>query len=100
MRRDNPRDWAHRLSDFAIELSSSEYGVVKRGQATDVLGGLIEALRHLLRELDSSAAADPLRPGEFVTMGTLTDAPSAAAGQTWSTKLRGIALEGLRLRFG
>ncbi len=95
---DNPRKWADRLSDFAIALSS-EHGVVQRGHATDVLGGPLEALRHLLRELDSSAG-DPLRPGELVTTGTLTDAPSAAAGQTWSTKLSGIALEALRLRLG
>ena len=93
---DDPRAWAGALSNFAIELSS-DGGVVLQGHATNVLGGPLEALRHLVRELESSAADDPLRPGEIVTTGTLTDAPAVAAGQTWSTRLEGVALEGLRL---
>lgn len=52
----HPREWARKLSDFAIELSSDD-GVVQRGRAIDVLGGPLEALRHLLRELNSSAAS-------------------------------------------
>ncbi len=95
---DDPRAWARALSDFTIELKS-DGGVLLKGHATNVLGGPLEALRHLLRELESSAADDPLRPGEIVTTGTLTDAPAVAAGQTWSTTLRGVALEGLRLEF-
>lgn len=96
---DHRREWADRLSDFAIELSSED-GAVLQGHSTNVLGGPLEALRHLLVELESSASADPVRAGELVTTGTLTDAPSISAGQTWSTKLSGIAIEGLRLRLG
>lgn len=93
---DDPRAWVRALSDFTIELSSDS-GVVLQGRGTNVLGGPLEALRHLVRELETSAADDPLRPGEIVTTGTLTDAPAVAEGQTWSTRLEGVALEGLRL---
>ena len=67
------------------------------GHATHVLGGPLEALRHLVRELKLSGAGDPLRPGEIVTTGTLTDAPAIAPGETWTTTLEGVALDGLRL---
>src|SRR5271157_4476492 len=95
---DGPRELVDALSSFAVDLLGED-GVVRNGHATDVLGGPLEALRHLVRALDSSAEGDPLRPGELVTTGTLTDAPLVAAGQTWSTRLSGIPLEGLRLRF-
>jgi len=90
------RAWARALSGFAIELSS-DAGAVLEGRAANVLGGPLKALRHLALELASSAPGDPLRPGELVTTGTLTDAPPVAAGQTWSTKLEGVPLDGLRL---
>ena len=90
------RAWARALSDFAIELSS-DAGAVLEGRAANVLGGPLKALRHLALELASSAPGDPLRPGELVTTGTLTDAPPVAAGQTWSTTLEGVPLDGLRL---
>jgi 2-keto-4-pentenoate hydratase len=95
---DEPRDWAAALSSFAVDLLGED-GLVRHGGATDVLGGPLNALRHLVRELAASAAGDSLRPGELVTTGTLTEAMPVASGQTWSTKLSGIALQGLRLRF-
>jgi 2-oxo-3-hexenedioate decarboxylase len=95
---DKPRQWADALSSFAVDLLCEDR-VVRQGRAANVLGGPLEALRHLVRALDSSAPGDPLRPGELVTTGTLTDAMPVASGQTWSTTLSGIALEGLRLRF-
>ena len=93
---DDRRAWARALAGFSIELSS-DGGVLLEGRAANVLGGPLEALRHLVLELASSAPGDPLRPGELVTTGTLTDAPAVAAGQTWRTKLEGVPLEGLRL---
>ena len=95
---DNPRLWAEALSAFTLELAGPD-GVKRRGHATNVLGGPLEALRFLARELASSPVGRPLRPGELVTTGTLTEAMPAVAGQTWSTSLGGIPLEGLRVRF-
>jgi 2-oxo-3-hexenedioate decarboxylase len=93
---DRRREWRDALSSFAIELSNGD-GAVLNGCGGAVLGGPLEALRHLLRVLESFPAGDSLRPGELVTPGTLTDAPAIAARETWSTTLKGIALEGLRL---
>ena len=90
------RAWALALTDFAIELRS-DGGVVLQGRGTNVLGGPLEALRHLILELELSDAGDALKPGEIVTTGTSTDAPAVAAGQSWSTRLDGIGVEGLRL---
>ncbi len=95
---DRPEEWRDALSSFAIELSNGD-GAVLKGRGANVLGGPLEALRHLLRELEASGG-DPLRAGELVTTGTLTDAPAVATGETWSTKLAGIRLNGLRLSFG
>jgi 2-oxo-3-hexenedioate decarboxylase len=94
---DRPQEWAEALSSFAIELSGDD-GAVLEGHATNVLGGPLNALRHLLQELQSSTPGYLLQPGEIVTTGTLTDAPRISGGQTWSTRLDGIPIEGLRLR--
>ena len=62
-------------------------------------GGPLKALRFLVNELVRYPACEPLRPGELVTTGTLTEAMPAVGGQTWSTRLTGIDVQGLRLRF-
>ena len=90
--------WAEALSSFTIEISS-DAGVVRHGRAANVLGGPLKALRHLVRELSLSSPREPLRPGELVTTGTLTDAMPVAAGQTWTTRLSGIDLPGIEVRF-
>ena len=95
---DDARLWTNALSGFALELNG-EGGVKRRGLATNVLGGPLEALGFLVRELGASPLGKPLRPGELVTTGALTDAMPVAAGQTWSTSLSGIPIEGLRVRF-
>ena len=41
----------------------------------------------------------PLAAGEIVSTGTLTRALPVKPGETWMTKLKGIALEGVSLRF-
>jgi 2-oxo-3-hexenedioate decarboxylase len=41
----------------------------------------------------------PLAAGEIVTTGTLTRAMPIRPGETWSTSLHGIPLNGARLRF-
>jgi 2-oxo-3-hexenedioate decarboxylase len=41
----------------------------------------------------------PLAPGEIITTGTLTRAMPVRSGETWSTTLSGIALDGIKLRF-
>ena len=41
----------------------------------------------------------PLAAGEIVSTGTLTRALPVTPGETWTTALKGIALEGATLRF-
>jgi 2-keto-4-pentenoate hydratase len=91
-------DWYPALSRFTIELRRAG-AVVERGNATDVLGGPLSALRHLVGVLARDPVNPPLAAGEMVTTGTLTRALSVAPGERWSTKLSGIALDPIVIRF-
>jgi 2-oxo-3-hexenedioate decarboxylase len=91
-------DWLRRLATFEIDLSR-DGKVVDHGQAENVLGGPISALRHLVALLADDDANPPLAAGEIVTTGTLTRAFPVAPGETWSTRPIGIPLEGITIRF-
>ena len=69
------------------------------GRAANVLDGPVFALRHLVQLLAADPVNPPLAAGEIVTTGTLTRAFPVAAGETWTTELTGVPLEGARLRF-
>jgi 2-oxo-3-hexenedioate decarboxylase len=98
--RDEARaDWLEALTRFSIELSC-DGRPVDTGRAANVLGGPLSALRHLVGLLDADARHPPLAAGEIVTTGTVTRAFPVEPGQTWATRLTGIALEGLTLRMG
>ena len=72
---------------------------VERGHASNVLGGPLSALRHLVELLARESAQPPLAAGEVITTGTITRALPVAPGQTWSTVLHGVALDGISVRF-
>jgi 2-keto-4-pentenoate hydratase len=91
-------DWQRMLSGFEIDLLC-DGRVIDRGHSENVLGGPVSALRHLVGLLAGDASNPPLVAGEIVTTGTLTRAMPVKPGETWTTKLDGIALEGIRLRF-
>jgi 2-oxo-3-hexenedioate decarboxylase len=74
-------------------------GTSRPGHAQNVLGGPLKALQFLVEELARYPASEPLRPGELVITGTLTEAMPVGISQTWSTQLSGIDIQGLRLRF-
>lgn len=68
---------------------------VATGRGTSVLGGPLEALGWLLRDLP-----DGLRAGEFVTTGTLTPAMPIQQGQTWTHSSSGsVTLQTAELSF-
>ncbi len=73
---------------------------VDTGRGSNVLGGPLSALRHLVELLASDPFNPPLAAGEIVTTGTLTRAFPAADGETWSTDMAGIPLAGIRFTFG
>ena len=54
---------------------------------------------HLVDLLAADPVNPPLAVGEIVTTGTLTRAFPVAAGETWTTKLNGVPLEGARIHF-
>ena len=89
--------WLDTLSNFSIDLIR-DGAVVDTGHAKDVLDGPLSALEHLVGVLAGDPASPPLEAGEVVTTGTLTAAPPALAGETWSTRLSGIAISDVRLR--
>jgi 2-oxo-3-hexenedioate decarboxylase len=91
-------EWQTMLSRFDIDLSCDGWHV-DRGNAANVLDGPLAALRHLVGLLAHDRIHPPLAAGEIVTTGTLTRAMPIRPGETWSTLLHGIPLDGARLRF-
>jgi 2-oxo-3-hexenedioate decarboxylase len=91
-------EWRQTLGAFAIELSC-DGKLVDRGEAENVLGGPLSALRHLAGLLASDPVNPPLAAGEIVSTGTLTKAMPIAPGETWTAAPKGIGLDPIRLRF-
>ena len=91
-------EWQTKLSRFDIDLSC-DGRPIDRGNAANVLGGPLAALRHLVGLLAHDRIHPPLAAGEIVTTGTLTRAMPIRPGETWSTSLHGVPLDGAQLRF-
>ncbi len=91
-------DWFRNLSTFRIDLKR-DGTVVDQGRASNVLGGPLSALRHLVEVLASDPVNPPLAAGEIITTGTLTRAFPVAPGETWTTELSGVALDSIAVRF-
>ena len=77
----DPQNWGQTLSTFEIDLKR-EGIVANRGRATNVLGGPVSALRHLVNTLTRDQINPALAAGEIVTTGTLTRALPASAHRT------------------
>ena len=90
--------WSRTLSSFEIDLKR-DGTVVDHGRARNVLGGPVSALRHLVDVLARAQVNPALAAGELVTTGTLTRALPVSAGETWTTELTGVALNGICVRF-
>jgi 2-keto-4-pentenoate hydratase len=91
-------EWLDTLASFDIEIYCDGQ-LMDRGHASNVLGGPLSAVRHLVELLSSDPNDPPLAAGEIVATGTLTRALPVKAGETWTTKLKGAGLEGISLRF-
>lgn len=86
------------LPTFVVTLRRNDT-IVDRGVGANVLDSPALALVHLARVLATQPDAAPLRAGEFVTTGTVTDAWPVAAGQAWSSDYGELGIAGLELRF-
>jgi 2-keto-4-pentenoate hydratase len=91
-------EWLRALTGFEIELFC-DGKLVDKGHALNVLEGPVSTLRYLMDLLARDPDNPPLAAGEIVSTGTLTRALAVKPGETWTTKLKGIALEGASLRF-
>jgi 2-oxo-3-hexenedioate decarboxylase len=94
----NEEAWEQALSTFTVELLR-DGETVDRGQASNVLGGPLSALRHLVELLARDSVNPPLTAGENITTGTLTRVPPVGLGEIWSTALTDVALDGIRVQF-
>jgi 2-keto-4-pentenoate hydratase len=84
----------------AVEIELLKEGVaVDRGVGANVLDSPLLALGHLVRLLAGQPGTSALAAGEVVSTGTLTDAHAVRPGETWSTRLSGLPLPGLAVRF-
>jgi 2-oxo-3-hexenedioate decarboxylase len=91
-------EWRHEMATFDIELQCN--GVtMDRGGGALVLDSPLKALGHLVGLLTQDHDNPPLRPGEIVTTGTLTRALPIAPGEIWRTRLTGLPIAGIKLRF-
>ena len=70
-----------------------------RGHASNVMEGPLSTLRHLMDLLANDRANPPIAAGEIITTGTLTKALPVKPGETWSTALQGVALDGISIQF-
>jgi 2-oxo-3-hexenedioate decarboxylase len=91
-------EWLRELPKFEIDLLCNGV-VVDRGTAANVLEGPVSALRYLAQALAEDEGSPPIEAGDVVTTGTLTKAMPVKPGETWTTVLRGIALDGIGVRF-
>jgi 2-keto-4-pentenoate hydratase len=71
--------------------------LVDRGVGANVLGSPLQALGHLVELLSKQEDAPPLRTGDIITTGVLTDAHPIAPGESWRTEVTG--LRGLGITF-
>jgi 2-oxo-3-hexenedioate decarboxylase len=90
--------WLRALTSFEVELFC-DGKLMDKGHALNVLEGPLSTIRYLMDLLARDGDNPPLTAGEIISTGTLTRALPVKPGETWTTKLKGIALEGASLRF-
>jgi 2-oxo-3-hexenedioate decarboxylase len=94
----NEERWAQELFTFTVDLRC-DGKFVDQGQASNVLGGPLLALHHLIDVLTRDPINPALALGEIVTTGTLTRVPPVASRERWTTELAGVALAGIAVQF-
>ena len=87
-------DWLAPLTSFEIALLRDGQEI-DRGHAANVLGGPVQALRHLVQGLEGNPSGRGLRQGDLITTGTVTRAFPVAAGERWTTRVHGLPVGGL-----
>jgi 2-oxo-3-hexenedioate decarboxylase len=91
-------EWRNELTRFEVELCCNGKQS-QRGGGALVLDSPLLALRHLVELLANDSHNPPLSAGETISTGTLTLPMPVSAGENWTTKVSGIPLEEIILRF-
>src|SRR5262245_57011248 len=91
-------EWLRALTSFEIELFC-DGRPMDRGHALNVLEGPLSTIRYIMELLARDPDNSPLAAGEMISTGTLTRALPVKAGESWTTTLKGIALQGASIRF-
>ena len=86
---------AEALAGFTVTLSKDDQPVAQ-GSGRNVLRSPVLCLGVLGANL--SRSADPLRAGELVSSGTLTESQPISAGEKWTATLEGLPLPPLTLQ--
>jgi 2-oxo-3-hexenedioate decarboxylase len=86
------------LASFSMLLYRNGELMAQGGGAL-VLDSPLNALAWLARALERLPQHPRLEEGEMVTTGTLTTALPVLPGEVWSTRMEGLELEGLEIRF-
>jgi 2-oxo-3-hexenedioate decarboxylase len=98
-----PRVPIGRFADPAAELRALQVEllrdgeVVDRGEGSIVLDGPVDALRQWVEAMHAQPRHWPIRPGDVVTTGTITDAWPMAPGRRFETRLSDERLCPLKL---
>jgi 2-oxo-3-hexenedioate decarboxylase len=89
-------DAAAELRALRVELLRDS-AVVDRGEASIVLDGPVDALRQWVEAMHAQPQHWPIRAGDIVTTGTITDAWPMAHGMRFETRLSDPRLSALTL---
>lgn len=92
-----PGEWAVAMDTITVRLFNGDEHV-ESGVGANALGGPLEALRHLMTTLTVDGAP-PLRAGEVITTGTLTDAQPIFPGDVWTAEYGEAPLSKITARF-
>jgi 2-oxo-3-hexenedioate decarboxylase len=98
-----PRVPVERFTDPAAELRALQVELLRdgelvdRGQASVVLDGPVDALRHWVAAMHAQPQHWPIRAGDVVTTGTITDAWPMAPDMRFATRLSDPRLAPLTL---
>ncbi len=86
------------MATFTVELYC-DGKLSQRGGGALVLDSPLLALRYLTELVAKDEHNPPLCAGEIISTGTLTLAMPVNAGESWTTKVSGVPLEEIAVRF-
>lgn len=84
------------LARFKVQLLKDGQ-VVAEGSGKNVLRSPALCLTELATAISNRPNEPPLRAGELVSSGTLTESQSIGPGETWTARVEGMGLESLTL---